>query len=261
MGGSKAKKEEIIAAIAEKNELHWTEEDRGKWESCSSKKNHSKVSEVLSTMKAMACQGNSEVINSLKSTISHCQKVEEESKAELMRVKEEKKKQAEEVKLQKDLENRAIQRKTQEQNGIPSSASGSLAKTELAKKITVADSTQLADKGKEKEVKKIIDLEEKIREGEKETNRIEVISSTSLSAEEIERLEEEEEERQILEMERKIEQRRKEEEKLQADFLKQQKEQEIIKEKEMKHRAEQESNEKKKRIEEEQKKIEAKKRE
>merc|ERR1712192_160168 len=56
--GSKGKKEEIIAAaIAEKNELHWTEEDRGKWESNSSKKNHSKVSEVLSTMKAMACQG------------------------------------------------------------------------------------------------------------------------------------------------------------------------------------------------------------
>merc|ERR1712192_28431 len=251
--GSKGKKEEIIAAIAEKNELHWTEEDRGKWESCSSKKNHSKVSEVLSTMKAMACQGNSEVINSLKSTISHCQKVEEESKAEMMRVKEEKKRQAEEVKLQKDLENRAIQPKTQEQNGMPSS--GSLARSEQAKKITVADSERLANKGEEEEVRKIRDLEEKIREGEKETNQPEVIPSTSLSAEEIERLEEEEEEREILEMERKIEQRRKEEEKLQADFLKQQKEQEIIKEKEMKHRAEQESNDKKKRIEEEQKKI------
>merc|ERR1712037_279292 len=96
--GSKVK-EEMIAAIVEKNELHWTEEDRGKWESRSSKKNHSKVSEVLSTMKAMACQGNSEVINSLRSTISHCQKVDEESKAEMLRVKEEKKKQAEEVKL------------------------------------------------------------------------------------------------------------------------------------------------------------------
>merc|ERR1712192_156553 len=164
--------------------------DRGKWESCSSKKNHSKVSEVLSTMKAMACQGNSEVINSLKSTISHCQKVEEESKAEMMRVKEEKKKQAEEVKVQKDLENRAIQRKTQEQNGMPSSGgiSGSLAKSEQAKKITVADSKRLADKGDEEEVRKIGDLEEKIREGEKETNQSEVISSTSLSAEEIERL-------------------------------------------------------------------------
>merc|ERR1711953_1437674 len=72
--GSKTKaKDEMIAAIAEKNELHWTEEDRGKWGSVPSKKNHSKVSEVLSTMKAMACQGNSEVINSLKSTISHYQ--------------------------------------------------------------------------------------------------------------------------------------------------------------------------------------------
>merc|ERR1712181_194111 len=210
--------------------------DRGKWESCSSKKNHSKVSEVLSTMKAMACQGNSEVINSLKSTISHCQKVEEESKAEMMRVKEEKKKQAEEVKVQKDLENRAIQRKTQEQNGIPSS--GGISES-LANKITVADSKRPADKGDEEEVRKIRDLEEKIREGETETNKSEVISSTSLSAEELERLEEEEEERQILEMERKIEQRRKEEEKLQADFLKQQKEQEMIKEN---HRAEHELN-------------------
>merc|ERR1719239_1339584 len=261
--GSKGKKEQIIAAIAEKNELHWTEEDRGKWGSCSSKNNHSKVSEVLSTMKAMACQGNSEVINSLKSTISHCQKVEEESKAEMMRVKEEKKKQAEEVKLQKDLENRAIQRKTQEQNGISSSGgtSGSLVKTEQAKKIPVAESKRLADKGKEEEVRKTRDLDEKIREGEKEINQPEVISSTSLSAEEIERLAEEEEEREILELERKIEQRRKEEEQLQADFVKQQKEQEMIKEKEMKHKAEQESNEKKKKIEEEQKKIEAKKRE
>merc|ERR1712037_450962 len=101
--GTKVKeKEQMMGAIAEKNELHWTEEDRGKWESRSSKKNHSKVSEVLSTMKAMACQGNSEVINSLRSTISHCQKVDDESKAEMLRVKEEKKKQAEEVKLQKD---------------------------------------------------------------------------------------------------------------------------------------------------------------
>merc|ERR550517_1969885 len=262
--GSKTKaKDEMIAAIAEKNELHWTEEDRGKWGSVPSKKNHSKVSEVLSTMKAMACQGNSEVINSLKSTISHCQKVEEESKAEMMRVKEEKKKQAEEVKLQKDLENRAIQRKTQEQNGISSSGgtSGSLVKTEQAKKIPVAESKRLADKGKEEEVRKTRDLDEKITEGEKEINQPEVISSTSLSAEEIERLAEEEEEREILELERKIEQRRKEEEQLQADFLKQQKEQEMNKEKEMKHKAEQESNEKKKKIEEEQKKIEAKKRE
>merc|ERR1712172_132920 len=148
-------------------------------------------SEVLSTMKAMACQGNSEVINSLKSTISHCQKVEEESKAEMMRVKEEKKKQAEEVKVQKDLENRAIQRKTQEQNGIPSS--GGISES-LANKITVADSKRPADKGDEEEVRKIRDLEEKIREGETETNKSEVISSTSLSAEELERLEEEEEE-------------------------------------------------------------------
>merc|ERR1711974_176127 len=178
-------KEEIIAAIAEKNELHWTEEDRGKWESCSSKKTHSKVSEVLSTMKAMACQGNSEVINSLKSTISHCQKVEEESKAEMMRVKEEKKKQAEEVKLQKDLENRAIQRKTQEQNGISCSQ-------EQAQRITVADSKRLAG---EEETKKKRDLEEKTREGKKETKNTEVISSTSLTAEELERLAEEEEER------------------------------------------------------------------
>merc|ERR1711963_833073 len=89
-------KEEIIAAIAEKNELHWTEEDRGKWESSSSKKNHSKVSEVLSTMKAMACQGNSDVINTLKTTISHCQKVEEESKAEMLKkAKEEEKRRIE----------------------------------------------------------------------------------------------------------------------------------------------------------------------
>merc|ERR1711962_1028056 len=85
-------KEEIIAAIAEKNELHWTEEDRGKWDSSSSKKNHSKVSEVLSTMKAMACQGNSDVINTLKTTISHCQKVEETRK----KLEEEKIKRAEE---------------------------------------------------------------------------------------------------------------------------------------------------------------------
>merc|ERR1712083_1171442 len=85
----------MIAAIAEKNELHWTEEDRGKWGSVPSKKNHSKVSEVLSTMKAMACQGNSEVINSLKSTISHCQKAEEEKKK---RVEEDKKKREEEEK-------------------------------------------------------------------------------------------------------------------------------------------------------------------
>merc|ERR1712179_407266 len=151
--GSKTKeKESLIAAIAETNELHWTEEDRGKWESCSSKKNHSKVSEVLSTMKAMACQGNSEVIKSLKNTISHCQKVEEESKAEMLRVKEEKKKQAEEVKLQKDVENREIQRKTQEKNGISCTQnvasggkSGSLAKMEQASRITVADPKRLAD--------------------------------------------------------------------------------------------------------------------
>merc|ERR1712192_302233 len=161
-------------------------------------------------------------------------------------------KQAEEVKVQKDLENRAIQRKTQEQNGIPSS--GGISES-LANKITVADSKRPADKGDEEEVRKIRDLEEKIREGETETNKSEVISSTSLSAEELERLEEEEEERQILEMERKIEQRRKEEQQLQADFLKQQKEQEITKEKEMKHKAEQESNEKRKKMEEEQKKI------
>merc|ERR1711874_621346 len=258
-------KEEIIAAIAEKNELHWTEEDRGKWESCSSKKNHSKVSEVLSTMKAMACQGNSEVINSLKITISHCQKVEEESKAEMMRVKEEKKKQAEEVKLQKDLENRAIQRKTQEQNGISCSqdaacdgkTGGSLAKKEQAQRITAADSKRLAG---EEEARKKRDVEEKTREGKKETKNTEVISSTSLTAEELERLAEEEEEREILELERKVEQRRKEEEQLQADFLKQQKEQEMIKEKEMKQRAEQEENEKRKKIEEDQKKNEAKKR-
>merc|ERR1712192_143748 len=139
-----------------------------------------------------------------------------------------------EVKVQKDLENRAIQRKTQEQNGIPSS--GGISES-LANKITVADSKRPADKGDEEEVRKIRDLEEKIREGVTETNKSEVISSTSLSAEELERLEEEE--RQILEMERKIEQRRKEEEKLQADFLKQQKEQEMIKEN---HRAEHELN-------------------
>merc|ERR1712037_217730 len=184
--GSKVK-EEMIAAIAEKNELHWTEEDRGKWESRSSKKNHSKVSEVLSTMKAMACQGNSEVINSLRSTISHCQKVDEESKAELLRVKEEKKKQAEEVKLQKDLENRAIQRKTKnEENGkssaqdVPSGVkTGSLIKTKQDKP--------------NQEARKICDPEAKIREREKDTNRPAVSSSNSLNAEEIERLAEEEE--------------------------------------------------------------------
>merc|ERR1711981_1174262 len=171
------------------------------------------VSEVLSTMKAMACHGNSEVINSLKSTISHCQKVEEESKAEFLRVKEEKKKQAEEVKLQKDLENRAIQRKTKNEENWKSSAqdvpsgikTGSLIKTKQDKP--------------NQEAKKICDPEAKIREGQKDTNRPAVSSSNSLNAEEIERLAEEEEEREILELERKIEQRRKEEEKLQADFF------------------------------------------
>merc|ERR1712150_361792 len=99
-------KEEIIAAIAEKNELHWTEEDRGKWDSSSSKKNHSKVSEALSTMKAMECQGNSDVINTLKTTISHCQKVEEESKAKKRADEEEKKKIIEEEKKRTDEENK-----------------------------------------------------------------------------------------------------------------------------------------------------------
>merc|ERR1712203_702785 len=235
MGG---KKEEIIAAIAEKNELHWTEEDRGKWGSCSSKKNHSKVSEVLSTMKAMACQGNSEVINSLKSTISHCQKVEEESKAELLRVKEEKKKQAEEVKLQKDLENRAIQRKTKNEENGKSSAQ------DVPSVVKTGSLTKTKQDKPNQEARKIFDPEAKIREGEKDTNRPAVSSSNSLNAEEIERLAEEEEERAILELERKIEQRRKEEE-LQADFFKRQKEEE-------KKKTEEES---RKRTEEEKKKI------
>merc|ERR1712037_458429 len=178
---------QIIAAIAEKNELHWTEEDRGKWGSCSSKNNHSKVSEVLSTMKAMACQGNSEVINSLKSTISHCQKVEEESKAEMLRVKEEKKKQAEEVKLQKDLENRAIQRKTKnEENGKSSSQ-------DVPSGVKTGSLTKTKQDKPNQEARKICDPEAKIREREKDTNRPAVSSSNSLNAEEIERLAEEEE--------------------------------------------------------------------
>merc|ERR1712223_2314538 len=104
-------KEEIIAAIAEKNELHWTEEDRGKWDSSSSEKNHSKVSEVLSTMKAMACQGNSDVINTLKTTISHCQKVEEEKLQEEFIMKQREQELIKEKEMKEKAEKEANEKK------------------------------------------------------------------------------------------------------------------------------------------------------
>merc|ERR1712088_330624 len=146
--------------------------------------------------KAMACQGNSEVINSLKSTISHCQKVEEESKADLLRVKEEKKKQAEEVKLQKDLENRAIQRKTKNEENGKSSAQ------DVLSGVKTGSLTKTKQDKPNQEARKICDPEAKIREGEKDTNRPAVSSANSLNAEEIERLAEEEKKR-IAEEEKK----------------------------------------------------------
>merc|ERR1712076_193175 len=64
--------------------------------------NHSQVSDMLNAMKAMAVQGDTNVINSLKSTIYHCQKVDEENKLDIERIKMERKNQEEERKKQKE---------------------------------------------------------------------------------------------------------------------------------------------------------------
>jgi len=178
------KSEAAIAPAGDKNDLHWTEEERGQWNP-SAKTNHSQVSDMLNAMKAMAVQGDTNVINSLKSTIYHCQKVDEENKLDIERIKMERKNQEEERKKQKEeqhekqkLENKTIQEK-EKQNGFKT-------------KIPVEPVTN--------PVKKI-------------------------SREEQQRLEEEEEDRKILELEKKLEKKKRDEEileeKIKSDFERQ----------------------------------------
>merc|ERR1719400_1322879 len=103
----------------------------------------------------------------------------------MLKMKEEKKQQAVDVKLQKDLENKEIQRKTQEQ-----------AAESCTKDVDDAIERQA--------ITKQVEIKPKVEE-----KRIEKEKEASLSAEDKERMaEEEEEEREILELERKIEQRR-----------------------------------------------------
>merc|ERR1712192_364097 len=200
--GSKGKKEEIIAAIAEKNELQWTEEDRGKWESNSSKQNHSKVSEVLSTMKAMACQGNSEVINSLKSTISHCQKAEQESNEKKKKMEEEqkqieaKKREEEKQKKQKEEEEEKKNRMEEEKRKKAEEEKKRRVEEEKRKRVEEENKKRVEDekrKRAEEETKNKLEAEKKKRAEEDAKQREE---------EEIKRRDTEEQQKKILEEEK-----------------------------------------------------------
>jgi len=183
------KTEAAIVPKDDKNSLHWTEEERGKWNP-SAKTAQNKVSDMLNAMKAMAVQGDTSILDSLKTSISHCQKLDEENKAEIEKIKIEKKKQ-EEDKKKKELENKMIEEKI---------------------KLEKEQSNR----------KKIENKSTKDRKEPKEAVKIPV---KKISKEEQQRLDDEEEDRQILELERKLEQKKKDEkmleEKLKTDFERQ----------------------------------------
>merc|ERR1719357_1812349 len=83
--GKKKKEDTKICALSD--EVHWTEEDKHKWES--NQKGDSKVSNVLAALKAAALNGQSNfVADSLKSTIDNCKKMEQDAEDERMQKKE-----------------------------------------------------------------------------------------------------------------------------------------------------------------------------
>merc|ERR1719357_2084815 len=110
--GKKKKEDTKICALPD--EVHWTEEDKHKWES--NQKGDSKVSNVLAALKAAALNGQSNfVADSLKSTIDNCKKMEQDAEDERMqkkerRLAEEKERNEAELKAKKEKENEVKRR-------------------------------------------------------------------------------------------------------------------------------------------------------
>merc|ERR1712228_655184 len=104
--GKKKKEDTNICTLSD--EVHWTEEDKHKWES--NQKGDSKVSNVLAALKAAALNGQSNfVADSLKSTIDNCKKMEQDAEDERIqekerRLAEEKKRKEAELKGKKENE-------------------------------------------------------------------------------------------------------------------------------------------------------------
>jgi len=110
--GKKKKEDTKISALSD--EVHWTEEDKHKWES--NQKGDSKVSNVLAALKAAALNGQSNfVADSLKSTIDNCRKMEQDAEDERIqekerRLEEEKKRKEAELKAKREKENEVKKR-------------------------------------------------------------------------------------------------------------------------------------------------------
>ena len=213
---------EIVALCAQKNELHWTEEDRGKWNSSKSK--GTPISEMLSNMRTMACQGNTSVVlDSLKNTISHCQKVDEESKADGLKIKDEKQRLAEVIKKNKDLDNKAIKEKTFVENGHTVQEKKKEKTMQPCQTLTQECNisslhTMLDAELEEEEDRKIVEMEKKLEQRKHEEEKLLSNFLTQNSEKEIQ----DEEDTDVLEMERKLQEEKLEEERLQADMLKEQ---------------------------------------
>merc|ERR1711915_1062862 len=104
------KKKEDTKVLALSDEVHWTEEDKHKWES--NQKGDSKVSNVLAALKAAALNGQSNfVADSLKSTIDNCKKMEQDAEDERIQEKE---RRLEEEKQRKEAELKAAREKENE---------------------------------------------------------------------------------------------------------------------------------------------------
>merc|ERR1711915_1097456 len=110
--GKKKKEDTKICALSD--EVHWTEEDKHKWES--NQKGDSKVSNVLAALKAAALNGQSNfVADSLKSTIDNCKKMEQDAEDERIqekerRLEEEKNRKEAELKAKREKENEVKKR-------------------------------------------------------------------------------------------------------------------------------------------------------
>merc|ERR1719357_27612 len=110
--GKKKKEDTKICTVSD--EVHWTEEDKHKWES--NQRGDSKVSNVLAALKAAALNGQSNfVADSLKSTIDNCKKMEQDAEDERIqekerRLEEEKNRKEAELKAKREKENEVKKR-------------------------------------------------------------------------------------------------------------------------------------------------------
>ena len=174
---------EIVEPVADKDELHWTEEDRGKWNS--SKTSNTQVSDLLTAMRSMAGQGNTGVLDSLKNTISQCQKIDADNKVITKKMKTETKEKTELLSKPREIE-------TKEKDQLKNSYETKI----LVERPWISSTSQNGNHSTALD-KKQEDAESRRREEE-----------------------EEEEDRQIRELEEKLERRQKEEEKLRIDLIK-----------------------------------------